>query len=409
MEQGGIGSVLRRNQLFVPPNQRDYSWQEEVLELYRDLAGAMAEDRDYFLGTIVTIPREGGASLEVVDGQQRLATTSLLLTAIRDYYRTIDEPVRADAITSDFLAGFDRARRERTSRLKLNVVDNDLFGALLADDPQRELPKAKDVTKPSNRRLLSAFGEAKRQISNVVSSVDPKDHGDVLERLTSFVEHRANVVLLKVPNDADAYTMFETLNDRGLRTSQADLVKNLLFGNARDRLPEVQDRWSLMRGALESLGDDEITITFVRYVLVLLRGYLHSPAAAYEAVQHIARPGQLTVTFAGNLASLAPVYVATFNADHERWNEYPATVRSAIRTLNLLDLKPMQPLVLAVATKLSKKEAATSLSFLVALGVRLIVATTVRSGSVERPLAEAARAVYAGGITTSQGLKDALG
>ena len=63
------------------------------------------------------------------------------------------------------------------------------------------------------------------------------------------VEHSATVILLKVPNDVNAYKMFETLNDRGLRTSQADLVKNYLFGQSGSRLGEAQQKWALMSGA----------------------------------------------------------------------------------------------------------------------------------------------------------------
>ena len=93
----------------------------------------------------------------------------------------------------------------------------------------------------------------------MVAPFDEKDHGDQLERWVSFIEHGALAVLLQVPDDADAYKMFETLNDRGLRTSQADLIKNFLFGDpasgSRSPVP-----WSYMRGALEALDEDDITI-----------------------------------------------------------------------------------------------------------------------------------------------------
>jgi uncharacterized protein with ParB-like and HNH nuclease domain len=68
----------------VPPNQREYSWTtKEVRTLLQDFAKAISDSNSasYFLGTIVTIPRTGG-SLEVVDGQQRLATTAIMLAAI---------------------------------------------------------------------------------------------------------------------------------------------------------------------------------------------------------------------------------------------------------------------------------------------------------------------------------------
>ncbi len=87
-EQPGLGSLLKHNRLGVPANQREYSWTDkEVTQLFQDFAKAIsAGDQGYFLGTIVTIPR-ADSTLEVVDGQQRLATTAILLAAIRDYLK----------------------------------------------------------------------------------------------------------------------------------------------------------------------------------------------------------------------------------------------------------------------------------------------------------------------------------
>lgn len=72
-----------------------------------------------------------------------------------------------------------------------------------------------------------------------------------------------------------------------------------------------------MRGALEALDEEDITINFLRHALVLMRGYL-SAAEVYDVVQEVAKAEQATVTFATHLESLANVYVATFNPEHER-------------------------------------------------------------------------------------------
>jgi uncharacterized protein with ParB-like and HNH nuclease domain len=84
-----------------------------------------------------------------------------------------------------------------------------------------------------------------------------KDYGDVLTNWVEFLEHKAIVILLKVPSDVNAYRMFETLNDRGLRTSQSDLVKNYVFGQCGERLPEAQQKWASMKALLESIEEDE--------------------------------------------------------------------------------------------------------------------------------------------------------
>jgi uncharacterized protein with ParB-like and HNH nuclease domain len=124
-EQVGLGAILRQNQLVVPPNQREYAWTDrEVKQLFQDFARSINQG-DYFLGTIVTIPRVNGA-LEVVDGQQRLATTAILLAAIRDYLKEMNEEMLVESIDNEFLTGIDRSKRERVARLKLNIDDNEL-------------------------------------------------------------------------------------------------------------------------------------------------------------------------------------------------------------------------------------------------------------------------------------------
>lgn len=223
----------------------------------------------------------------------------------------------------------------------------------------------------------------------------------------SFIEHQALVVLLRVPNDANAYKMFETLNDRGLRTSQADLIKNYLFGRSGDRMQEVQNRWSYMRGTLESLEEENITVEFLRHALIAMRGYTRE-SEVYDTVQDRVKGDQAAVTFASTLEVLANAYVATFNPEHEKWNGYPDASRRAIEVFNLLNIRPMRALLLAVAAKFPPNESAQTFQFLVSLGVRLLIASSTRSGSVELPLAGAANEIFAEKIVTTSDLKTRL-
>ena len=398
--QLGLASVLKQNQLAVPPNQREYSWtNKEVRTLLQDFAKAIAAGdtgSSYFLGTIVTIPRIGSV-LEVVDGQQRLATTAIMLSAIRDYLRKRDTMI-AESIDLEFLTVIDRVSRARVPRLRLNLDDNEYFRArLTAADP------APTPTKPSHRLLDAAFSEAADQVLKIVAGFDEKDHGDILNRWISFMEGRALAVLLRVPNDADAYRMFETLNDRGLRTSQSDLVKNYLFGRAGDRLGEVQQKWALMRGALETVEEDDITITFLRHALTVIQGFVRE-TQVYEQVQNIAKAPQPVVTFTNQLEALANAYVAIQNPEHEKWNKYSDATRKAIEVLNLFDIKPLRPLMLAIAQKFQGKEAEKAFRFCVSLAVRLMIASSTRTGSVEEGLAGAAHRIFNGDIMAATAL-----
>jgi uncharacterized protein with ParB-like and HNH nuclease domain len=209
-QQAGIGSVLRQYRLTVPPNQREYSWTDrEVTKLLQDFARAIAsQEAEYFLGTVVTIPRSPEL-LEVVDGQQRLATTAIFLAEIRNYLRG-KEPLISESIDNGFLTDIDREKRQRVAKLHLNLEDNEFFRQMiLAKDPsERPSPNSRR----SHKLITEAFELAEAQIKKIVSGYDPKDHGDVLNQWIRFAEYSAQVILLKVPTDANAYKMFETLN-----------------------------------------------------------------------------------------------------------------------------------------------------------------------------------------------------
>lgn len=402
-EQLGVGSVLKRYRLVVPVNQREYSWDEEVCKLFTDFAKAIDDEgQDHFLGTIVTIPRSPEI-LEVVDGQQRLATTAILLAEIRNYLRD-RVPLIAEDIDNGFLTTIDRDRLERVPKLKLNVHDNAFFSAWLK--PEKNLPAAKPKT--SHELIAAAFENARQQVAAIVKPHDPKNHGDALNRWIGFIEHGAQAILLKVPASRNAYKMFETLNDRGLRTSQADLVKNYLFGQSGDdRINEAQASWTLMRGSLESLEEEEIILTFLRHALIIIRGYL-TAEDVYEAVQEKAKGPQTAIDFLTSLEKLAGTYVAILNSESEVWNSYPDAMRRAVQTLDHLNLKILRPLMLAVATRFSPQETSEAFRLFISWSVRFLVVSGTRSESIIRPIAEAAYDVYASKITTAKVLKAKL-
>ena len=401
----GIAAILRRFRLVVPPNQREYSWKKKhVTTLFQDLQKALQDEQAgaYFLGTVVTISKSEDI-LEVVDGQQRLATTAILLTEIRNHLRVKAAKI-AEHITNHFLQDIDTDRQEYVTKLRLNTDDNEFFSGMVS------APKPSGCPEPelsSHHLLEDAFKEARKHVKRIVAGLDDKDHGQALNRWIKYLEFHARVILLKVGNAANAYKMFETLNDRGLETSQADLVKNFVFEKSGDRLPEAQQRWTRMRGSLESLDDEDITVKFLRQAMIVIRGHLRQDQV-YEQVQtRITGPGT-AIQLLSELESLAGIYVATFNPEHERWNAYPDTIRRGIETLNLLNIRIFRPLMLATGSQFAPNESAEAYRMLISLGVRLMIASNTSRGAVEEPLANAGHKVFAGEITTTKQLRKVL-
>ncbi len=398
----GLGTIIKRYRLMVPPNQREYSWKREHIEtLFQDLAMAISDNEpEYFLGTIVGVDKDLGL-LEIVDGQQRLATTVIFLCEMRNYLKPL-ESIIADSITKDFLTDIDRTKKDTVTKMKLNVSDNEYFKSLITNDT------VLSPIKPSHKLIQEAFHISGNQIKKIVAGFNVKDHGNALNKWIDFIEHKAVVILLTVNNSVNAYKMFETLNDRGLKTSQADLVKNHLFGQAGSRLSEAQHKWSLMRGALETGYDEDITVIFLRHVLIAMRGHTRE-SEVFDETEKIARGESRSLAFLDNLEKLANTYVAITNPEHERWNnKYPDAIRQAIKTLNRLNIKPFQPILLAISEKFDPKEANNAMKIMISLGVRLLIASRTTSGPIEQTLSNTANSIYSNKVKDSKAMRKML-
>lgn len=398
----GIGTILKRYRLVVPPNQREYSWKDQhVKTLFHDFARAISEEEnEYFLGTIVGVDKATNL-LEIVDGQQRLATTVIFLCQLRDYLTSI-EPIIAQDITKSFLTDIDRSKKEEVTKMELNVADNEYFKSLIKI-PHHPL----QPTKPSHYLIADAFQISKDHIVNIVSGLDQKDHGNLLNKWIDFIEHKAVVILLTVSDSINAYKMFETLNDRGLKTSQADLVKNYLFGQSDSREVEAQQKWSLMRGALDSFYEDDHTVTFLRHVLIVLRGHTRE-AEVFDETQKMAKGTSKCLAFLDTLEKLSYTYIALTNPEHEKWSKYPDAVRRALQTLNQINITPFQPLLLAISEKFQPNEASDAMKMMISLGVRLLIASRTTTGSVEEALSKAACGVYDETLKDAKALRSSL-
>lgn len=402
----GIGSVLKLHRLHVPPYQREYAWEtEQVEQLYADFSNAKQENKDYFLGTIVTISRGGNKPLEIVDGQQRLTTTALLLAAIRNFLGLRGgADMIVEAINSEFLSVIDRVAGKRVPKLRLNIDDNAFFERLVNEGP--DSPNLKP-TRQSHDLLLDAARTAKLWVEKLARTFAENDQPARLNDWLEFIEGNANVILLEAPNGAQAFKMFETLNDRGLKTSQADLVKSYLFGQSGERIGEAQSRWSSMRDNLEEIDDEDRAINFLRHSLIATKRFVRAEDV-YDVTQKEVRGESNSVEFLAELERMSRAYVATYRADSEHWNGHPATAIKALRTFNKFDIKPMRPLLLAIALRFDPRATSSALELMVSIAVRLLITSQTRSGTNEQSFASAALAVFKNEISTTSDLRRSL-
>ena len=361
-ESIGIAKVLADNRLKVPLNQRSYKWEEEhIKDLFADVTDSLSIT-EYFLGTIVLTGGSGDDRPEIADGQQRLATTTVLLAAIRDYLIDQNQKDRADEIQRRFLMSLDLDTHEVVPFLELNVSDNEYFKQrILGTLDAKEDGQAK-VTRESHERINKAAILAAGHVRDMVKPVSPDEGIRRLIELVKYLEKSVVVILVRVPQQLSAFRMFETLNDRGLDLSEADLLKNLLFDKAGDRIEEANHQWSFMEGTLESVGRDASLVTYIRHYWITHHGHTKEKEL-YEKIATAIKGKKHALDMLQALSSHSTDYAAIFSPYDEKWNGYGTQTKRHIEVIRRhLQVSQIRPLLFAIAMNFSVKEAQRGVS-----------------------------------------------
>jgi hypothetical protein len=236
--------------------QREYRWEErQVAELLDDLIAKFQESyapgdertkvqryEKYFLGSVVIAERDG--SRFIVDGQQRLTTLTLLLIELRQ-----KQSERTDLPALIF------SEQYGTEQFNIAVPEREpVMRAIYHEDPYDAIAEPD----PSARNIWDRFSELGSLL--VIQEKKPGG-GEPIEHFTDWLLHNVVLVEIVATDEEDAYTIFETMNDRGLSLSEAEMLKGYLLSRIDD--DETRDRanelWrARMLELIERSKDDEL-------------------------------------------------------------------------------------------------------------------------------------------------------
>lgn len=247
----------------IPRYQREYTWnQRDWANLYDDIT---QNDAGYFLGSFIVVNGTVNSKMdtihyEVIDGQQRLTTLSLLLAAL--YARIMEHK---DSIDDDMMLDDIRPLRNRLilksdksmTRVIPQVQNHNLedYRWILKEhiglDAVMQKPKFLGL-----RKMSKAFNYFYDRLGEDVGGRDGIECVRCLLDICRLV-CSAVVVQITVDSHADAYTLFASLNNRGVPLSAVDLIKNMLLGKVAGvndgQLDYYFERW---QEVLHNLGDD---------------------------------------------------------------------------------------------------------------------------------------------------------
>ena len=401
-----VGHILREENLRVPLSQRSYRWQtEHVEDLYKDINGVIVDQTvdEYFIGSIVGIKSQG--TTFIYDGQQRLATTMILIAAIRDHFYKSGDEETARLIEDESLISKNRKTHEIKAHFSLNAEDHQFFHdriLLPPDAPERGAAKSQ---RESHKRIEKAAKIAKDFVrTTIVSNLPAGQSSNNLHRWLDFIKDGLRVIWVQVADERTAFTIFETMNDRGLKLSAADLLKNYLYAIADDRRDEVIQKWQSISGVLETIeGEEENVVEYVRCFWITQHGHTRTKDL-YDKIKAVANNKAKALALASDLETTSQDYGAILLSSHEAWASRGANVRAKIEVLRSLGVTQVRPLLLAAFEKFAEKQFDQLLDSCASWSVRALL-SGVPSGTLEGYYSRNAYDITKGKITKANQVK----
>lgn len=241
----------------IPRYQREYTWSRVQWDALLD--DLLDNELSYFLGSIICINQSQDAlavqELELVDGQQRMTTISILLAAIYDIFNkqpnlVMDQQIELYNLKHKLVL----KKMPNQPRLVPQVQNNnqqDYFSVL---NQIGVLQDIETIANAGNRRVFKAFRHFLSRISLYLEHSD-----EPIAKLQGLLEkvNTATLVKIEVASTSDAYTLFESLNNRGVPLTAIDLIKNKLLAvlESQDKgsIDKQYNRW---KKVIDALGDD---------------------------------------------------------------------------------------------------------------------------------------------------------
>jgi len=239
-----IDILTETKRYIIPSYQRPYSWSDEhVTKFIEDIHESFTEKRsEYFIGSLICIDK-GKEEYEVVDGQQRLTTLTLLFRAIENQLPNTTH--FKQALKNRFLPQDEFSGVATEPRIKIRKKESDLYKNYILQGDKSFLPEENKRTYTENLFINNTNLLSKYLTDNLSNDKE-------LPKLAEYILKNIYVVLVKTENFASSYRLFNVLNTRGLSLTQADLLKNNIF-EILENNPNVQAKAEGYWNEIESI------------------------------------------------------------------------------------------------------------------------------------------------------------
>lgn len=229
-----FGDLFEQNKVFrIPYFQRSYTWEKDLVQdLWNDIKDIVLADdnHEHFMGVFIFADQEseekkrGPTEEVVIDGQQRMATLAILLRAMYDH---LDQNTDLAGRIIDLIIG-GRYESQPFRRLILGEDVDDFFEKYIQEEDSELFRGKRRGKKKVEKRIVQAHALLFNEIEKEAKARNMK-LPEFINYLFRKLKERVVAVRIKVPSDADAYTIFETINSKKVELSVSELLKNYLF------------------------------------------------------------------------------------------------------------------------------------------------------------------------------------
>ncbi|MBL8208390.1 MAG: DUF262 domain-containing protein [Blastocatellia bacterium] len=385
----------------IPRFQRDYSWTaDEWEDLWLDILGTIKEGGEpaHYMGYLV-LQSDNDKTFDVIDGQQRLTTLSLIVLAVlKNVQRLIDAKTDADRnqqrlqqIRQTYVGYLDPVTLVSRAKLTLNRNNDTYYQTYIV--PLGHLPQR--GFRASEHNLRKAFEWFDKRVRDYARQ-QGGDEGVALAQLVESLSDRLFFTVITVTDELNAYKVFETLNARGVRLSATDLLKNYLFsvlhrGDQHEHeMKTLEDRWESMVGRLgsESFPD------FLRIHWNSRRAFVRQ-TELFKTIRGQVKSREDVFTMLREMEEDLDAYLGLTHPEASHWTPI---IKGYVAELRMFSVRQPFPLLLAVRRVFAEDDFETVLRACVMISFRYNVIGSQPANEQERVYNQVAEKIAKGAL-----------